>query len=165
MTIIVGGKREALVRKSILFLATVLVILAIVSSYLVMEVARLNEELTTLKRESGEYSYDADWVTRFVGYNPITSAGEARKVYLMLIDKAPRKSYWIVYLPEDKGLPLKLEISETGSYYKANGTFRNYAVNCPDAKLTIVYNVFRNGTATLEDVETICPGIEDLEYP
>jgi hypothetical protein len=98
-------------------------------------------------------------VTRFVGYNPVTSAGEARQVYLMLIDKAPRKSYWIMYLPEDRGLPLKLEISETGSYYKVNGTFRNYAVNCPEAKLTIVYNVFRNGTATLEDVETICPGI------
>ena len=80
-----------LARRSILCLATVLVILAIASSYLVMEVARLNEELTTLKRESGEYSYDADWVTRFVGYNPITSAEEARQVYLMLIDKAPKK--------------------------------------------------------------------------
>lgn len=148
-----------------MFLTTVLVILAIVSSYLVREVARLNEELTTLKRESGEYSYDADWVTRFVGYNPITSAEEAKQVYLMLIDKAPRKSYWIMYLPEDKGLPLKLESSEMGSYYNVNGTFRNYAVNCPNAKLTIVYNVFRNGTATLEDVKTICPGIEDLEYP
>lgn len=148
-----------------MFLATVLVILAIVASYLVMEFSRLNEELTTLKRESGEYSYDADWVTRFVGYNPITSAEEAKQVYLMLIDKAPRKSYWIMYLPEDKGLPLKLESSEMGSYYNVNGTFRNYAVNCPNAKLTIVYNVFRNGTATLEDVKTICPGIEDLEYP
>lgn len=139
--------------------------LDIVSSYLVMEVARLNEELTTLKRESDEYPYHADWVTRFVGYNPITSAGEARQVYLMLIDKAPRKSYWIMYLPEDKGLPLKLESSEMGSCYKVNGTFRNYAVYCLDAKLTIVYNVFRNGTATLEDVETKCPGVEDLEYP
>lgn len=99
-----------------MFLATVLVMLAIVSSYLVREVARLNEELTTLKRENGEYSYHADWVTRFVGYNPITSAGEARQVYLMLIDKAPRKSYWIMYLPEDKDLPLKLESSEMGSY-------------------------------------------------
>ena len=146
-------------RKSVLLLATALVILAIVSSYLMIEVARLNEELTTLKRESGEYSYDADWVIRFVGYNPITSAGEARLVYLMLVDKAPRRSLWIYYLPEDKGLPLKLEVSEMGNYYRVNGTFRNYAVNCLDAKLTIVYNVFSNGTATLENVETICPGV------
>jgi len=145
-----------LARKSVLLLTIVLVILVIASLYLIIEVARLNEELTTLKRERGEYSYDADWVTRFVGFNPITSTGEARQVYLMLIDKAPRKSYWIYYLPEDKGLPLKLEISEMGDYYKVTGTFRNYAVNCLDAKLTVVYNVFSNGTATLENVETIC---------
>ena len=153
------GELEVLVRRSVLLLTTILVILAIVSSYLMIEVVRLDEELTTLKRESGEYSYDADWVTKFVGSNPIKSAGEARQVYLMLIDKAPRKSYWIIYLPEDKGLPLKLEVSEMGNYYKVNGTFRNYAVNCLDAKLTIVYNVFSNGTATLENVETICPGV------
>ncbi|MGA9387218.1 MAG: hypothetical protein WBV70_00130 [Candidatus Bathyarchaeia archaeon] len=50
----------------------------------------------------------------------------------MLVDKAPRKAYWIINLPEDGGLPLKLETSEMDSYYKVNGTFRNYAVNCPD---------------------------------
>lgn len=136
----------------------------IVSSVLFAEVARLNAELKTLKRQSGEYSYSADWVTRFVGYNPVTSAEEARQVYLMLIDKAPRKSYWIIYLPQDGNLPLKLEVSDMGAFYEANGTFRNYAVDCPNARLTIAYNIFKNGTANLENIKTICPTIESQEY-
>ena len=118
-----------------------------------------------MKKEQGEYSYDSNWVTRFVGHNPIASAGEARETYLMLVDRAPRRSHWIIYFPEDHGLPLNLEASEMGSYYKVNGTFRNYAVNCPDARLTIVYDIFRNGTANLENVKTVCPRQEHQEYP
>ncbi len=139
--------------------------LAIASSILLIELARPNDELTTLKRYYSEYWYDSNWVTKFVGYNPITSAVQANETYLMLVDKAPRKAYWIIYLPEDGGLPLKLETSEVDSYYKVNGTFRNYAVNCPDAKLVIIYTVFKNGTATLENVRTVCSGSEHQEYP
>jgi hypothetical protein len=154
-----------LVRKAVLLWIAVVVALSIVSSFLVIELARLNEELIALKRERGEYWYDSDWVTRFVGYNPITSAGQAEEIYLMLINKAPHRSYWIMYLLEDKCLPLTLEASEMQSYYKVNGTFRNYAVNCPNARLTIVYSVFENGTAKLENVKTICPEYEHQEYP
>jgi hypothetical protein len=79
---------------------------------------------------------------------------QAKETYLMLIDKAPRKSYWIIYAPEDNGLPLKLEALETDRYYMMNGTFRNYAVNCPNATLEIVYNIYKSGTAILESVQT-----------
>ena len=116
-------------------------------------------------RERGEYWYNSDWVIRYVGYNPITSTEEAREAYLALIDKAPRKSYWIFYYPEETGMPLKLECTETGGHYNVNGTFRNFAVNCPDARLTIVYCIFKNGTANLQLVKTICPGYEHQEYP
>lgn len=125
----------------------------------------MREEIAALTRESGEYWYNSDWVTRFVGYNPITSEAEAKELYLSLVNNAPRRSYWIFYLPEDNGLPLELEALEVGSYYKVNGTFRNYAVNCPNARLTIVYNVFKNGTANLENVKTKCSGSEYQEYP
>ena len=154
-----------MVKRAVLLLIAVLVVLTVISSFLLYEVAKLNEELTALKKEQGEYSYDSNWVTRFVGYNSITSAGEAREAYLTLVDRAPRRSYWIIYFPEDHGLPLNLEASEIGSCYKVNGTFRNYAVNCPDARLTIVYDIFRNGTANLENVKTICSGQEHQEYP
>jgi hypothetical protein len=70
-----------------------------------------------------------------------------------------------MYLPEDNGLPLKLEALEMDSYYKVNGTFRNFAVNCIDAKPVIVYSIFKNGTATLENVQTKCSGYEHQEYP
>ncbi len=36
-------------------------------------------------------------------------------------------------------------------------TFRNLAANCPNARITIAYNIFKNGTATLESVRDICP--------
>lgn len=149
----------------VLLLITVLAALVIASSILLIELVRLNDELTMSKRDYGEYWHDSNWVTQFVGYNSITSAVQANETYLMLVDKAPRKAYWIIYLPEDGGLPLKLETSEMDSYYKVNGTFRNYAVNCPDAKLVIIYTVFKNGTATLENVRTICSGYEHQEYP
>ena len=149
----------------VLLLIAVLAALAIASSILLIELARPDDELATLKRDYSEYWYDSNWVTKFVGYNPITSVVQANETYLMLVDKAPRKAYWIIYLPEDGGLPLKLETSEMDSYYKVNGTFRNYAVNCPDAKLVIIYTVFKNGTATLENVRTICSGNEHQEYP
>jgi hypothetical protein len=149
----------------ILLLIAALAALAIASSTLLIEHVRLNDELIMLKRDYGEYWYDSNWVTKFVGYNPITSAVQANETYLMLVDKAPRKAYWIIYLSEDKGLPLRLEASEMDSYFKVNGTFRNYAVNCPDARLVIIYTVFKNGTATLESVRTICSGYEHQEYP
>lgn len=149
-----------------------MVALVVVSSFLLVEVAKLREELNEMReelaaltRESGEYWYSSDWVTRFVGYNPIASAAEAKELYLSLVNKAPRRSYWIIYLPEDNDLPLELETLDVGSYCTVNGTFRNYAVNCPDARLTIVYSVFKNGTATLENVVTICFGSEYQEYP
>ncbi len=150
-------------RASLLF-GIFLAAFIIVSSFLLAEVSRLNVELQTLKRQSGEYSYSTDWVTRFVGYSPINSAEKARQVYLMLVDKAPRKSYWIIYLLQDENLPLKLGITDNGAYYEANGTFRNFAVNCPNAILTIAYNIFKNGTANLENVKTICPAAENQVY-
>lgn len=60
----------------------VLVALTIVSSFLLTEVARLNAELRALKREQGEYWYNSDWVTRFVGNSSVSSAAEAREIYL-----------------------------------------------------------------------------------
>jgi len=57
-------------------------------------------------------------------------------------------------------LPLKLETLDTGGFYEVNGTFRNYAVNCLNARLTILYSIFKNGTASLESVKTICPANE-----
>jgi hypothetical protein len=142
-----------------------LVALAILSSFLLTEIARLNAELRALKREQGEYLYNSDWVTRFVGNSSVSSTAEAKEIYLMLVNKAPRRTYWIIYLPEDNDMPLKLESTEMGSYYSVNGTFRNYAVNCLDARLTIVYNVFKNSTANLEQVKTTCSGYEHQEYP
>ena len=151
-------------KRAILLLGIFLVAFAIISSFLLAEIARLNGELSALKRQSGEYSYNLDWVTKFVGYNPIASAGEARELYLLLVDKAPRRSYWIIYVAEDNGLPLKLEASDMGVFYEVNGTFRNYAVNCLNARLTIVYSIFKNGTANLENVKTVCPTGEYQNY-
>jgi hypothetical protein len=159
-------------RKAILLLGVLLVTSIVVSSFLLLEVTKLRDELAALekelaavKRESGAYSYNSDWVTRFVGYNPISSAMEARELYLLLVNKAPRRSYWIFYSPEDNGLPLTLRVFEASNYYEVNGTFRNCAVNCPNATLTIVYNVFKNGTATLENVVITCSGFEYPVYP
>ena len=151
-------------KRAILLLGIFLVAFAIISSFLLAEIARLNGELSALKRQSGEYSYNLDWVTKFVGYNPIASAGEARELYLLLVDKAPHRSYWIIYVAEDNGLPLKLEASDMGVFYEVNGTFRNYAVNCLNARLTIVYSIFKNGTANLENVKTVCPTGEYQNY-
>jgi len=168
-----------LAKRAALLLIVALIALTIFSSFLLIEVVRLNKELTALKievanlsreltalkMEDGQFWYDSNWVTKFVGLYPITSAEEAEEIYVALVNKAPRRSYWIIYFQEDNGLPLKLEALEIGSYYKVNGTFRNYAVNCLNARLTIVYSVFKNGTANLENVKTICPGYEYQEYP
>jgi len=151
-------------KRAILLLGIFLVAFVIISSFLLVEVARLNAELNALKRQSGEYSYNSDWVTKFVGYNPVSSAGEARELYLLLVNKAPRRSYWIIYFAEDDGLPLKLETLDIGVFYEVNGTFRNYAVNCLNARLTIIYSIFKNGTANLENVKTICPANEYQQY-
>ena len=151
-------------KMTIMLLGFFLVAFVIISSFLLAEVARLNAELSALKKQSGEYSYDSDWVTKFVGYNPIASTGEARELYLLLVNKAPHRSYWIFYTAEDNGLPLKLEASDTGILYEVNGTFRNYAVNCLNARLTIVYSIFKNGTANLENVKTVCPAGEHQDY-
>ena len=151
-------------KMTILLLGCFLVAFVLISSSLLAEVARLNAELSALKRQSGEYSYSSDWVTKFVGYNPIASTGEARELYLLLVNKAPHRSYWIFYAVEDNGLPLKLEASDTGVLYEVNGTFRNYAVNCLNARLTIVYSIFKNGTANLENVKTACPAGEHQDY-
>ena len=132
-------------KRIILLLITILVVYVTISSlFLHVKPVELNDE----------YVYDSDWVTAFVGHNPITSVEQAKETCLMLIDKAPRKSYWIIYAPEDNGLPLKLEALETDRYYMMNGTFRNYAVNCPNATLEIVYNIYKSGTAILESVQT-----------
>jgi len=141
-----------------------MVAFVIISSFLLAEVARLNAELSVLRRQTGEYSYNSDWVTKFVGNNPVSSAEEARELYLLLVNKAPRRSYWIIYFAEDNGLPLKLETLDTGGFYEVNGTFRNYAVNCLNARLTILYSIFENGTASLESVKTICPANEYQQY-
>jgi hypothetical protein len=151
-------------KRAILLLGIFLVAFVIISSFLLVEVARLNAELSALKRQSGDYSYNSDWVTKFVGYNPIASVGEARELYLLLVNKAPHRSYWIYYVAEDNGLPLKLETSDIGVFYEVNGTFRNYAVNCLDARLVIVYSIFKNGTANLENVKTVCPAGEYQDY-
>jgi hypothetical protein len=151
-------------RRTILLLGVLLVAFVIISSFLLAEIARLNAELSALKRQSGEYSYNSDWVTRFVGHNPIASSGEARELYLLLVDKAPHRSYWIIYLTDDNGMPLNLETSDMGVFYEVNGTFRNYAVNCLNARLTIVYSIFKNGTANLENVKTVCPAGEYQDY-
>jgi len=167
-----------LAKRVVLLSIAALIALTIFSSFLLIEVVRLNEELTALKievadlsreltalkMEDGQFWYDANWVTKSVGLYPITSAEEAEEIYVALVNKAPRRSYWIIYFPEDNGLPLKLEALEIGSYYKVNGTFRNYAVNCPNARLTIVYSVFKNGTAYLENVKTVCPAGEHQDY-
>jgi hypothetical protein len=92
------------------------------------------------------------------------SGGEARELYVLLVNKAPDRSYWIFYAVEDNGLPLKLEASDVGVSYEVNGTFRNYAVNCLNARLTIVYSIFKNGTANLENAKTVCPAGEYQDY-
>ena len=144
-------------KRIILLLITILVVYVAISSLF----------LQAKPVESNDiYVYNSDWVTEFVGRNPITSVEQAKETYLMLIDKAPRKSYWIIYAPEDNGLPLKLEALETDRYYVVNGTFRNCAVNCPNAILEIVYNIYKSGTAMLESVQTKCPPIHEYqEYP
>jgi hypothetical protein len=152
-------------KRTILLLGIFLVAFVIISSFLLAEVARLDAKSSALRGQSGEYSYNSDWVTRFVGCNPIASAGEARELYLLLVNKAPHRSYWIFYVAEDNGLPLKLETSDDGAFYEVNGTFRNYAVNCPNARLTIVYSILKNGTANLESVKTICSASEFQVYP
>lgn len=152
-------------KKAVLLLIFALATLFALSSFLLIELSRLNREVTELKREQGEYLYDANWITKFVGRYPVISAEQAKETYLMLVDRAPRRSSWIIYLPEDGGLPLKLEALVMDGFYEVNGTFRNYAVNCLDARLAIVYSVFKNGTAQLESVKTICSGYGYQHYP
>lgn len=159
-------------KRVVLLLGVLLATFVVVSSILFVELGKLREELTAMREElsalrrmSGEYSYNSDWVTRFVGYYPIASAAEAEELYLLLVNKAPQRSYWIIYFPEDNDLPLNLEALEVGNYYEVNGTFRNYAVNCPNARLTIVYNVFKNGTANLENIKTLCSESVYQVYP
>jgi hypothetical protein len=153
-------------------LGVLLATFVVVSSILLVEVIKLRdevsairEELSVLKRMSGEYSYNSDWATRFVGYYPVGSAAEAKELYLLLVNKAPKRDYWIIYFPEDNELPLNLEALEADNHYKVNGTFRNYAVNCPNARLTIVYNVFKNGTANLDNIKTLCSESVYQVYP
>jgi len=126
-----------LAKRAVLLLIAVLIALAIFSSFLLIEVVRLNEELTALKievanlsieltelkMEDGQFWYDSNWVTKFVGLYPITSAEEAKEIYLVLVNKAPRRSYWIIYLPEDNGLPLKLEALEMDSFLQGEWHF------------------------------------------
>jgi hypothetical protein len=112
-------------------------------------------------RVTGEYTYGSGWVTYFAGHNPITSPEQAKETYLMLIDKAPQKGFWIY----DNDSPLKLEALDMNSYYKVNGTFRNYGVNSPFATLEIVYNIFKNGAAELKSVVIKDSGYAYQEYP
>jgi len=66
-------------KRVILLLGIFMVAFVIISSFLLTEVARLNAELSVLRKQSGEYSYGSDWVTNFVGNNPVSSAEEARE--------------------------------------------------------------------------------------
>jgi len=148
-------------------LVAVSVIMIIISSFLAIKVIELQNETTTLKKETGEFwLIDRGpvevWIVKYIGKEPVASEQQAKQTYLMLIDKTPNKTknYWIYSVEEDM---LSLEASETNYYYCVNGTFRNYAVNCLNAKITIKYNVFKNGTATLESIKTICPLLDGGE--
>ena len=148
-------------------LVAVSVLMIIISSFLAIKVMELQNETTALKKETGEFwlidrgSVEI-WIVKYIGKEPVASEQQAGQTYLVLIDKTPSKTrnYWIHSVEEDM---LGLEVSETNDYYCVNGAFRNYAVNCPNAKITIKYNVFKNGTATLESIETICPRLDGGE--
>jgi hypothetical protein len=165
--------------KTKFLLVAISTIVIVFSSFLAVEVirlqneiARLQNEITTLGKEVDDfwlYSIVSDrqlgFVTKSIREEPVESREQAIQIYLMLIDRSPMKDYWIFYLAEDEGLPLDLAVSETDYHYCINGTFRNFAVNCPNAKIIIAYTIFKNGTATLKSVETICyhlDGGEDI---
>jgi len=100
------------------------------------------------------------FVIKFIGKEPITSKDKANQTYFLLINRSPSRDYWILSVEDDL---LSLEVSEMDDHYRVTGTFKNYAINCGDAKIEIVYNIFKNGTATLESVKTICPHLDGGE--
>jgi len=89
------------------------------------------------------------FVAKFVGEKLVASKEQAVETYFMLLDKSPSKNYYIYSVEDDR---LDFAVSETAGVYRVMGVFRNYAVNSLNAKITITYDIFHNGTATLESV-------------
>jgi len=88
-------------------------------------------------------------VAKFVEGSFAESKEQAVQTYFMLLDKSPSKNYYIYSVENDC---FDFAVSETAGVYRVMGAFRNYAVNCPNAKITITYDVFYEGTAILESV-------------
>jgi hypothetical protein len=89
------------------------------------------------------------FVAKFIGQIAVRSIKQAIQTYYMLLDKSPSENYWIYSIENDQ---LSLEAIKTKDMYHVAGTFKNFAVNCLNAKITIVYDIFQNGTAIIESV-------------
>lgn len=99
------------------------------------------------------------FVIRFIGKDPVTSKEQATYTFFLLLQKSPSRNYYIFSVDNDR---LSLEASEAGDYYDVVGVFRNFAVNCLNAKIVIEYNIFHNGTAILQGATTV---VDCLEPP
>jgi len=121
-------------------------------------------EVETGKVEPDYFHQDFSigFVHFFIGTTPITSEDESKETFFMLIDRSPGKDYWIYSVEDDL---LSLEVSEMDDHYHVAGIFRCWAINCVDAKIEIVYNIFKNGTATLESVKVGCGEPTDQIFP
>jgi len=93
------------------------------------------------------------WVLRCIGNQPIASKEQANQTFFMLVKRSPF-SNWAIYL----GMPaLSINITETSDCYKESVMFLYAGVNCPNAKLILSYDIYKNGTAVFEGQREIFP--------
>lgn len=90
---------------------------------------------------------------RYIGSQPIISQEQANQTFFMLVKRSPF-SNWAIYL----GTPaLSINITETSDCYEESVMFQYAGVNCPNAKLILSYDIYKNGTAIFQGQREIFP--------
>lgn len=105
------------------------------------------------KIEPGPIAVDTcySWVICYVGSQPIISEEQANQTFFMLVQRSPF-SNWAIYLGKP---PLSVSITETCDCYKESVMFQYAGVNCPNAGLTLSYDIYKTGTAVFTGEKAI----------
>jgi hypothetical protein len=107
------------------------------------------------KIEPGPVAVDTcySWVIRYVGSQPIISQEQANQTFFTLVKRSPF-SNWAIYLGQSA---LSINITETTDCYEESVMFQYAGVNCPNAKLILSYDIYKNGTAIFIGQREIIP--------
>jgi hypothetical protein len=111
-------------------------------------------DIETREVRDGPFNTDVPdgFVISFTGKKPVATKQQATDTYFLLLQKSPSANVYIYSVDNDR---LSLEVCEIDDRYNVIGVFKNFAVNCLDAKIVIEYDIFHNGTAMFQRATTV----------